>query len=230
MSTETAHLGMRLIGPLQAWGYSSQFSRRNTGLLPTKSAVLGICCAAMGVAKGSDQEEGKLEELRRLRFVVIAVPRAHRHGGREEVPFAVRRIVDYHTVQNTRTAEGKVKDTHLTWRQYLCDASFVAVLSGGKTLIEEVGSALQDPVWGLWLGRKSCIPAVPVFAGVHETEEGALRALLGPRPLAGFTHQREVDTFEEGTDTLPDQPLSFGGDSRPRAFTPRRVRLIEGTP
>lgn len=230
MSTETAHLGIRLVGPLQAWGYNSQFSRRNTGLLPTKSAILGMCCAAMGVPKGSDQEEGKLEELRRLRLVVIAVPRAHRHGGREEVPFAVWRIVDYHTVQNTRTAEGKVKDTHLTWRQYLCDASFVAVLSGGKTLIEEVGSALEDPVWGLWLGRKSCIPAVPVFAGVHETEEGALRVLLGARPLAGFTHQREVDRFEDGTDTLPDQPLSFGGSSRPRSFTPRRVRLIEGTP
>jgi CRISPR system Cascade subunit CasD len=230
MSTETAHLGIRLVGPLQAWGYGSQFSRRNTGLLPTKSAILGMCCAAMGVPRGSEREEGKLDELRRLRFLAIAMPRAPRHRENEEKSFPVRRIVDYHTVQKTRTAEGKVKDTHLTWRQYLCDASFAVVLSGVRTTIEEVGAALQDPVWGLWLGRKSCIPAVPVFAGVYQTEEVALRELLGGRPLATFTHQQDVDRFEDGTDTLSDQPLSFGGDLRPRSFTPRRVRLIEGRP
>ena len=199
MSTEIAHLGIRLVGPLQAWGYNSQFSRRNTGLLPTKSAILGMCCAAMGMPKGSEQEEGRLKELGRLRFLVVAMPRVRSHGAGQEEPSPVRRIVDYHTVQNTRTAEGKVKDTHLTWRQYLCDASFAALLSGSKTLIEEVGAALQDPTWGLWLGRKSCIPAVPVFAGVHETEEAALRALLGAQPLARFTHQREVDRFEDGS-------------------------------
>lgn len=228
MSTDTAHLGIRLVGPLQSWGYDSQFGRRSTGLLPTKSAILGMCCAAMGVPRGSEREHDKLEELRQLRFLAIAVPRARRYG--EESGFPVRRIVDYHTVQKTRTAEGKVKDTHLTWRHYLCDASFAVLLSGVKTTISEVGAALHNPVWGLWLGRKSCAPGAPVFAGIFETEKAALQALLGARPLAAFTHQVEVDRFEEGTDTLSDQPLSFGADSMSRVFTPRRVRLIEGAP
>lgn len=33
-------------------------------------------------------------------------------------------------MHNTKTAEGKIKDTHLTYRQYLCDSAFAAVLSG----------------------------------------------------------------------------------------------------
>lgn len=224
MSTELSHLGVRLVAPLQAWGYESQFSRRNTGLLPTKSAILGMCCAAMGVPKGSEQEAARIGELRRLRLLVIAVPRDRRRGHGEQDRVPVRRMVDYHTVQNTSTAEGKVKDTHLTWRQYLCDASFAAVLSGATDLILEAAAAVQNPVWGLWLGRKSCIPAIPVFAGVYETEAAALEVLLGGRALSEFTHQREVERFEDGTDTLPDQPLSFGS----RTFGPRRVRVIEG--
>jgi aconitate hydratase len=50
--------------------------------------------------------------------------------------------------------------------------------------------AAVRPVWGLWLGRKSCIPAVPVFAGLHKTEDSALRTLLHGRPLAQFTPTR----------------------------------------
>lgn len=228
MSIETAHLAIQLVSPLQAWGFNSQFSRRNTGLLPTKSAVLGICCAAIGLPRGSDLENEALERLRRLRLLVIAIPRslAREHGAKEPLP--VRRLVDYHTVQNTRTAEGKPKDTHLTWRQYLCDAAFAVVLSGAKEVIEEVGAALRNPVWGVWLGRKACIPAAPLFAGIYETEDAALRMLLGGQPLSAFTHQREVDRFEDGTDTLPDQPLSFGNGSKGRTFAPRRVRLSEG--
>jgi CRISPR system Cascade subunit CasD len=134
-------------------------------------------------------------------------------------------LVDYHTVQNTLTAEGKIKDTHLTWRLYLCDASFVAVLVGEKSLVGELGAALRNPKWGLWLGRKACIPTAPIYVGVYDTEGDALRDLLRGQPLPAFSHQREVDRFEDGTDTLPDQPLCFGGSSR--SFAPRRIRLVE---
>ncbi len=229
MSAEIAHLALRLVGPLQSWGVSSLFSRRNTGLFPAKSAVIGMCCAAMGLEKGSERETLFLTQSRELCFLVISVPRKGRGYGEAGQPFDVRRIVDYHTVQKTRTADGKEKETHLTWRQYLCDAAFAGVLSGERRVVENAGAALRDPAWGLWLGRRSCVPSVPVFAGVHETEEAALGELLGGRALSEFTNQREVDDFGLGTDTLPDQPVSFGGPATGRAFVPRRVRLTEGS-
>lgn len=144
-------------------------------------------------------------------------------GGRGLKPIPSGRLV---------TAEREIKEltkqTVLPWRQYLCDSHFVAILSGELSLIECVGKALVDPVWGIWLGRKACIPTAPIHAGVWNTEEEALRSLRGDLPLESLTHQREVDRFEDGTDTLPDQPVCFSGPNDIRRFAPRRVRMQSG--
>lgn len=39
---------VRLAAPLQSWGAVSRFSRRDTHSRPTKSAVIGLCAAALG--------------------------------------------------------------------------------------------------------------------------------------------------------------------------------------
>jgi CRISPR system Cascade subunit CasD len=240
MSANTAYLVFRLEGPLQAWGYDSQFNRRNTGMFPTKSAVLGMICAAMGIPRGSEQERDMLVQLQLLQLLTIAAPRLQYRGMAYETTLQIRRLTDYHTVQNTLTADGKLKDTHLTWRQYLCDASFMAVLSGNRSLLIKVGVALRNPVWGVWLGRKACIPTAPVLVRklnnqseqegdfIYDSEEDALRTALDANPLSDFTCQREVTRFEDGTDTFMDQPLCYGGVSASRSFAPRRIKLIEG--
>jgi CRISPR system Cascade subunit CasD len=240
MSTEIAWLGLRFEGPLQAWGYASQFNRRNTGMFPTKSAVLGMVCAAMGIHRGSKQEQDMLAQLRSLQLLSVTVPRLQYQGMEYETTLPIRRLTDYHTVQNTLTADGKLKDTHLTWRQYLCDASFIALLSGNRSLLIKVGAALRNPVWGVWLGRKACIPTAPVLVRklnnqpekggdyIYDSEEDALRTALDGNPLSAFTYQREVTRFEDGTDTFMDQPLCYGGVSASRSFSPRRIKLIEG--
>jgi len=228
MSTDIVHLAIRLDGPLQSWGYDSQYSRRNTGLFPTKSAILGMCCAAMGIPRGSEQEVETLERLRTLQFLAISIPRVlmYRDSNKE---LSVRRIVDYQTVLESRNAKGDIKNNaHLTWRHYLCDAAFGVILKGGKQIVAETGNALKNPVWGVWLGRKACIPAAPVFAGIYEAEEEALRILLNGQALDCFSHQREVGNFQDGTDTLSDQPLCYGGLNASRAFAPRRIKLNEG--
>lgn len=231
MSNETAYLALRLEGPLQSWGFESQYNRRNTGLLPTKNAILGMCCAALGIPRGSDEENVLLEQCVELRLLTVAIPRSLKYG-EKPVELSVRRITDYHTVQNTKTASGSTKDTHLTYRQYLCDASFACVLSGNAKLIsrlakDEKGLGLENPVWGIWLGRKACIPTAPILAGIFPDEAGALRELSGTQPLAAFTHQREVERFEDGSDSLPDQPLCFAAPDGIRKFALRRVALKE---
>lgn len=231
MSNKTAYLVLRLEGPLQSWGFNSQYNRRNTGLLPTKSAVLGMCCAALGVPRGSEEEKVLLERCVGLRLLTVAIPRSLEFG-KKSVELSVRRIVDYHTVQNTKTASGITKDTHLTYRQYLCDASFACVLSGNTELInqlakDEKGQGLENPVWGIWLGRKACIPTAPVFAGIFLSEAEALRELLEFQPLTAFTHQREVERFEDGNDSLPDHPVCFAAPDGIRKFASRRVALKE---
>ncbi|MGY3680141.1 type I-E CRISPR-associated protein Cas5/CasD [Streptomyces sp. TE33382] len=71
---------VRLAGPLQSWGISGRFAQRDTHSRPTKSGVIGLCAAALGLPR-----EEPLGELAEVRFGV----RADRPG----TP-----LRDYHTV------------------------------------------------------------------------------------------------------------------------------------
>ena len=229
MSSDTKYLALRLQGPLQSWGVDSQYSRRNTGLIPTKSALAGMCCAALGFARGSAAEEAFLNDFAALRMTAIAVPREieRKFADARTVKLAVRRLQDYHTVQNTRKADGGIKDCHITYRQYLTDASFGVVFEGDAVLLGQIAEALADPKWGLWLGRKACIPTAPVLAGLCDSRDEAMKLVIGDEPLDSFTRQEEADTFAQGRDSLPDQALCFASDRR--LFAPRRVQIIRGS-
>ncbi|MFJ7278960.1 type I-E CRISPR-associated protein Cas5/CasD [Kitasatospora sp. NPDC098663] len=74
---------IRLAGPLQSWG-TSGLAHRDTHSRPTKSGVIGLCAAALGVPRG--------EPLGRLAEVLFGV-RADRPG----TP-----LRDYHTVGGGR--------------------------------------------------------------------------------------------------------------------------------
>lgn len=242
MSFDKSFLALRLEGPLQSWGFDSQYNRRNTGLMPTKSAIAGICCAALGLPRGSDKEQDFLSSFRMVRMTAIAIPRA---GVKKELP--VRRLQDYHTVGGgynpnnpaergcitVSAGDGKPRQKGgqslavLTHRQYLTDASFGVLLEGKLSLLKQIANALKNPVWGIWLGRKACIPTAPVFAGLKNDRDDALRLLIGEKSLKFFARQEEVENFAEGRDSIPDTPVSFATEHR--LFSPRRVQTIQGT-
>jgi CRISPR system Cascade subunit CasD len=234
MSSKNKFLALCLEGPLQSWGFDSQYNRRNTGLMPTKSAIAGICCAALGLSRGSEEEKKFLDQFNCLRMTAIAIPR---RVNENELP--VGRLQDYHTVQNTRRASGAINnDCVLTYRQYLTDAAFGVILEGKADVLSEIAAALADPKWGIWLGRKSCVPTTAVLAGfkgnwdnvlplLKENRNDVLRLLIGEKPLESFTRQEEVDNFAEGRDSLPDQPVSFATERR--QFSPRRVRTLQAS-
>ena len=205
MSSENGFLALQLIGPLQSWGFDSQYNRRNTALMPTKSAVAGLCCAARGYPRGSAEERLFLAEFSKLRMLWIAIPRLSRYSPGYESrrrELDVRRLQDYHTVQNTRRASGGLNsDCVLTYRQYLNDAAFGIVLSE-RGLLERIAEGLLDPIWGIWLGRKSCIPSAPILAGtkgnpggVKDSQEIALELLIGNDQLENYTYQTDADSF-----------------------------------
>jgi CRISPR system Cascade subunit CasD len=217
MSSDTACLALRLEGPLQSWGTDSQYNRRATSLMPSKSAVLGLMCAAMGLERGSGEEHTFLARFTDIYMLAVHVPRKVE----SKCPVKLGRMVDFHTIQGTRKAKNEIKDCHITRRHYVEDASFRVFFSGDKELLENVGAALRNPIWGLWLGRKCNIPSSPVFAGIFPDEAKAITVMLGSA-LDSFTHMREVVRFEDGSDSLRDQAVSFLSEDR--QFTLRRVR------
>ncbi len=220
--SDRAYLALYFDAPLQSWGFASKFDRRTTLAHPTRSGVIGLLCAASGVdradTKGLRHLDGELEI-----DVYTFAP-----GGR---------LTDYHTVgggydpkrdaQKTcrkAKASGGAGTTVQTYREYREGARCGAVVSGGTERINALAAHVQNPVWGIWLGRKACVPAARVFAGVHADRDAAVAALgaaAGGRPATRIV--REAATFEDGTDTLMDRPLDFNPDSR--RFAPRRIRV-----
>jgi CRISPR system Cascade subunit CasD len=63
-----------------------------------------------------------------------------------------------------RRASGKPGETVPSNRYYLADADFLVGLEGeDDALLRRLYSALREPKWQLFLGRKAFVPGVPVF-------------------------------------------------------------------
>ncbi len=160
-------LFLRLEGPLQSWGERGRWSVRDTALEPTKSGVIGLIACALGY-----RDDAQICPLAEKTLMAV----------RCDAPGHL--ITDYHTVGGGSTepmlltAQGKPKrgsggrpHTELTHRDYLCDASFLVVLQSEDTaLIEQMAEGLQNPVWPIYLGRKSCPPSRPVFEELDDCE------------------------------------------------------------
>jgi len=197
-------LFLRLEGPLQAWGdQESKFVIRRTAEAPTKSGVIGMLCAALGVPR-PEAAERWLPNLSALRM-----------GVRIDSPGV--RWWDWHTVgagmrMRIAEAEGKTKPgPMLTRREYLCDASFLVALRGEPGLIGDVEVAVKDPKWTLYLGRKSCPPCRPLLEHPSGTFPDLLSAMISVpwrRRLAGDCPPEYVDCLLdwEPTSAHPEAP------------------------
>lgn len=237
MPSNNAHLVFLLDGPFQSWGFTSRFERRMTGSHPTKSAVIGLCAAALGIDKYGPDESERLAALTALRLATYRLPRIDR--GRD---LPAVRLLDYHTVGGgydrddpdqvlhipRRAERGPAENATLTRREYLLDARFGIVLSGEEKIVASLPVAFANPRWGLWLGRKCCIPATPIIPELQTDRDAAFRALLR---LAGLPEHRveiqfekteEVEADEYRVDLVADVPVAFGE----RRFGLRRIRTV----
>lgn len=192
---------LRLAAPLQSWGSDAKFEARTTGREPTKSGVIGMLAAALGIGR-----DGDLGELRSLSFGV----RIDREG---------ELLRDYHTVYSPTE-----KKSFVTERYYLSDAVFLAGLSSQEDgLLERLEHALRNPVYPLFLGRRSCPPTLPLVLGVREG--GLLESLEQEAFLAeGGRAQREIiydDGSADAASRRQDLPISFS--QRHRRYGYRKV-------
>lgn len=195
---------LQCVAPLQSWGTQSEYIIRDTGREPSKSGIIGLLCAAMGVAR-SDAE--MLEQLSKLTMGV----RVDREG---------QILRDYHTV-----FENQVVST----RYYLADAMFLVGLEGDVSLLEQVQAALKRPKWFLFLGRKSCPPSRPPYLK-NGLSQQPLHQAIREYPWLGQS-QKEYDTltqlrfifddWEGGNELYQDLPITF--ERNQRHFHPRRT-------
>lgn len=197
---------LRLSGPMQAWGVQSRFGVRDTAREPSKSGVVGLLAAALGRPR-----DANIIDLANLRMGV----RVDREG---------TLLRDYHTAQNVYRAKSGIKPTELSTRYYLSDACFLVGLEGESALLDTLQQALRDPVWALFLGRRSFPPGDPIWLVDGLQPGAALEKALTTYPWLKseprtFPLVRMVIEDRAGSEIRPDQPISFA----PRRYAPRRL-------
>ena len=205
---------LRLAGPMQSWGTQSRFQMRDTELEPTKSGVIGLLCAALGWARDHD--------LARLNQLIMGV-RVDRPG---------HMMMDYQTALEITTSDLTKTKPGISRRYFLADACFLVGLeSPDLDWLRELHNRLRDPVWPLYLGRKSYVPTLPVWLRGGLREGQTLREALqkfdwldratpdARRP----SEMRFSVESEDGFVQLPDWAQTF--DVKKRYYLPRRVEV-----
>ncbi|MFZ5799229.1 MAG: type I-E CRISPR-associated protein Cas5/CasD [Thermodesulfobacteriota bacterium] len=163
------YLVFRLYGPMAAWGEIAVGEYRPSFAHPSKSAVIGLFAAALGIRR---EEEDRQKALA------------------DSCLFAVRTdamgnlLRDYHTIQvpssgtgrnlkvfHTRRAELAATNlnTILSSRDYRCDAVYTVAVGfrdNAPVSAKQLAEALRKPVFTLYLGRKSCPLAYPLAPAV----------------------------------------------------------------
>lgn len=203
---------MRLEGPLQAWSTQSRLGIRDTDPEPSKSGVLGLVGAALGMERTDDTW---LSEVAGFEMAV----RVDRPGSL---------LKDYHTAGGS-TFRGApyfvfgTKNTVTSNRYYLQDASFLVGLEAPGEWATRLEGALRDPKWPVFLGRRACPPSKPILEGVVDGSPPEAVAAGAPADRAGPRLRIVVESSEaEGGEPRYDVPISF----RPgeRSYGVRYVR------
>jgi len=162
----------QLYGPMASWGDVAVGEQRPSASHPSKSAILGLLAAAKGIRR---DEESLHHEM----------AAGYGFGVRVDAPGELQR--DYHTSQ-VPPAKGKVTfftrrdelrnvelNTILSSRDYRVDGRYTVAVwvqdDVAPFTLKVLADALQMPRLALYLGRKSCPVAVPLWPKVLEADD-----------------------------------------------------------
>lgn len=196
------HLLFTLYGPMQGWGALAVGEVRPASGWPTRSGLLGLLAACLGIRRGEEER-------------LAALDRAYGLGVRVDAPG--QRFTDYHTVQMPKEKRNRVFSTRrdelvtmlepdedlntiLSQREYLADALFTACVwqreREAPHALNELAQALRRPVFIPYLGRRACPVGLPFEPEVVSAPD--VRAAFAARPVAKLPTASRIRRSEEG--------------------------------
>lgn len=212
-----SYLALKLQGVMQAWGGHTYEDLRHSELIPTRSGILGLLGACLGIDRGDS------EGMERLASSLAIAVRIDKQRSSNQ---PLQRITDFHTVMDARKVDGKSRQFPVvSRREYLCDASYTVLLEFRQDSligVDEIEAAIRRPVYTPFLGRRSCPLTRPLYEDRIEARD-MTAAFSMIEPLAGTIYS---ELRPQGTSTpyqLRDTPL-YG---RTRQFARREVYLYQ---
>ena len=200
----------RLWGLMASWGEIAVGERRGSWARPSRSGVLGLVAAALGVERSATPVHQRLEEDLGLAVCV-------EHPGKP--------LRDYHTAQSPSQKRGLRWPTRrdelnpagdlntiLSERGYYTEMdALIALWARGASPaypLTQIEARLAEPVFTLYLGRKACP--------------------LGLPPAARVVPAEDLDTAFRAYDVVSAEMASKLGKYAPKARQPRPRSLWLG--
>lgn len=148
-------LVLKFSGPMQSWSVDSKFSTRSAGRWPSRSAIIGMLSAALGLERGEN-----LDRFKTLRIVI-----------RIDSPGEI--LPDYHSIRKWDRSEGVSEPIGnalaVSNRYYFEDAVFMVFLQDEDNVIDDYKNALRQPKYSLFFGRKSCPTTIDLIYGSYDS-------------------------------------------------------------
>jgi len=195
------YLVFRLYGPLAAWGDIAVGEYRPSFAHPSKSAIIGLLAAALGIRRDEDEYQQALADICFFAVRVDAMGTLLRDYHTAQVPSEKKGVTRY-----TRYSELAVEklNTLLSSRDYRCDAAYTVAISFRddrenslrilaerlnvpKFTLSVLAGKLSKPEFVLYLGRKSCPLALP----------------LQPKVVTATNFREALESHDFYTDDLP---------------------------
>jgi CRISPR system Cascade subunit CasD len=209
------YLTATLYAPLASFGGLAVGERRAAERYPTRSQLIGLLGAALGVDRADEPAQRALADGYHFALQIFAPGR----------PFT-----DYHTAQ--MPSRGKARfatrweelaapalNTVLTSRDYRSDflaGLAVAAKAGAPHTLADIAAALRQPRYTLSFGRKSCPFGLPLAPAVNEFPDirAALATTLPQGDFAPLLHPLRAGPGQ----IIADIALVPAGDSHVTEF------------
>lgn len=186
---------IKLQGAMQSWGGHTFEDYRPSHIFPTRSAVVGLLGACLGIDRADIQGIADLSAS--FELLVRANKRkvqTKQFGQIKEKILTMQKMTDFHTVLDARKVDGSARtDAIISHREYLCDAEFSIALEFRNNAVfnlEKVKQAIQKPYYTPTLGRRSCPIQQPLFNSIV-TAENAQKALALIEPKEGTLYSEQ---------------------------------------
>jgi CRISPR system Cascade subunit CasD len=189
----------QLQAPLSSWGEAAVGEYRPSAEYPSQSAIQGLLAAALGIDRDDGVAQTALRGSVRLAVGVLSQGRLMRDYHTAQVPGRTDLKNRPHATRRDELSLPKNDlNTILSSRDYRQDAaSMVAVqiVADASYTLMQLAEALKKPRFVLYLGRKSCPIAVPLYPCILDT---------GTITTAFSDYQKNVSALWE--QTLPGHP------------------------
>jgi len=158
------YLLFRLYGHMASWGEIAVGETRHTASYPSKSAIIGLMAAALGIKRTELEKQQQMQQGYALAVEVYSQGTLLRDYHTTQVPDSVGKFT-YRT-RRDELVLGKARlGTILSSREYRSDALALVAIKASPDApydLQTIKKYLEEPRFHLYLGRKSCPLAAPL--------------------------------------------------------------------